>query len=240
MGRDPEMLEAVFAAFSQPGPEQGLEPLRALAIQALAKKPFDAKALGRVASPLNSAIERLARQAMEAGNVEAASAAAQRLADDPDPRWRGKGLALTGEAAFRAGDLERTGDAFAHIFEPAQKLAAHRDPAALQLAHALVVTQAERRDAAAGRTLIGQLDTLRARVHLKALPLVDGLLTAAREVVVERGEQPVALGEVTVGLSPAPPPAPKIEIELPEPRSLLAIPAQDGSLRAWFEVGGAP
>lgn len=240
LGRDPEMLDAIFAALAQPGPTQGFEPLRALAIQALAKMPFDAQKLGRVASPVNPAIEELARQAMAQGNFTTASDAARALASDSDPRWRGQGLALAGEAAFRAGDVAQTSDAFMQIFAPREKLATYRDPAALQLAQALVVTHAQHRDAAAGRLLIAQLDKLQAQVHLKALPQVQGLLTAAREEAVERGEQPVALGEVNIGLQPLPPPAPKIEIDLPEPRSLLAIPAQDGSLRAWFEGGGAP
>jgi hypothetical protein len=214
--------------------------LRALAIQALAKQPFDTQAVARIASPVNPALEQLARQAMAAGNFATAAAAAQRLADDPDPRWRGQGLVLVGEAAFRTGDVERTSAAFAHIFEPAQKLGTYRDPTALQLAQALVVTDAQRRAPATARALASELDALRRLVHLKAVPQIDELLTAARRAAVERGEQPVALGEVTVGLTPATPPAPKIEIELPEPRSLLAIPAHDGSLRAWFDDRGTP
>src|SRR5205085_5190895 len=169
------------AAFAEPGPEEGMEPLRALAIQALARQAFDARALARFARPLDSALEQLARQALAAGNLDTARAAARRLADEPDPRWRAEGLALAGEAAFRAGDLQGTGAAFAHIFDPAQKLAGGRDPAALELAQALVVAQADRRDAGGARALADQLDALRSRVHLKAVAQLDALRVAVRE-----------------------------------------------------------
>ena len=239
LGRDDDMLEPLFAALALPGPEQGVEPLRALAVAALAKQPFDAKKLARAGLPEASALDQLARQAMASGNFATARAAAEKLVAELDPRWRGQGLALAGEVDWRKGDVESTSAAFARIFEPAQKLGVYRDPAALQLAHALVVVQAERRDAAVGRRLANQLAALVAQVHLKAVPQAEALLTATREAAVDRGEQPVALGEVSVGVLPAPPPAPRLDLDLPEPVSLLAIPAPDGSLRAWFDRGGA-
>ena len=103
-----------------------------------------------------------------------------------------------------------------------------------------MVDEAGRRDPAREQKLLAQLDGLRARVHLKALPQVEMMLVAARRAAVDQGEQPVALGELDVPLAAAAPPAPPIEIQLPEPRSLLAIPAADGSLRSWFDTGGPP
>ena len=237
--RDDDMLDPLFAAFDLEGPGQGLEPLRALAVATLARQPFDAKKLARAGLPEAPALDQLARQAMASGNFATARTAAEKLAAELDPRWRGQGLALAGEVDWRAGDGGSASAAFARIFEPAQKLGVYRDPAALQLAQALVVVQAERRNTAVGRRLASQLTALVAQVHLKAVPQAQALLTATREAAVERGEQPVALGEVSVGVLPAPPPAPRIDLDLPEPVSLLAIPAQDGSLRAWFDRGGA-
>ena len=236
LGRDREMVDALFTAFALKGPEEGLAPLRELAIAALARLPFDLKALARAGISPQPALEQLARRAMEAGNPETARAAAQVLIGEQDPRWRGQGLALAGELDWRSGADENP---FTHLFEPAQKLGVYRDPAALQLAQAMVVRQAERREVAIARKLAVQLTMLADRVHLKAMPDVEALLTAARESVVERGEQPVALGEVNVPFLPAAPPAPRLELDLPEPFSLLAIPAPDGSLRAWFDRGDA-
>ena len=130
--------------------------------------------------------------------------------------------------------------ASSRVVRPREKLGIYRDPSALALAQALVLSQAEQRDRRKGGRLLAQLDQLIARVHLKSVPEAEALLTAARESPVDRGEQPVALGDVSVAVVPPPPPAPKIEIELPEPYSLLAIPAPDGSLRAWFDHGGPP
>lgn len=238
--RDRDMVQAFAAAFAQPGTDKDVEPLRALAIQALAKEPFDSRLVARVATSVNGGLEQLAHQALAAGNYDTAMAAAQRLADDPDLRWRSQGLVLVGETAFRSGDVEKTFATFARIFEPAQKLGGFRDPAAVQLAQALVVTDAQRGDPARGRALASELDAVRRLVRLKAVPQIDELLTAVRRAAVQKGEQPVALGEVTVTVTPPPPSPPKIEIELPEPRSLLAIPAQDGTLRDWFDDRGSP
>ncbi len=238
--REPQMLDAISRALAQPGSEQGLEPFRALAISALGRSGYDAEALDRVARPRQPALEQFARRALAAGRFDTARDAAQALAGDLDPRWRAQGLALLGEIAWRSGDGQGAEAAFEQLFDPARKLGGYRDPAALQLAQSLVVVQAGRRDPGVARKLDAELTVLRDRVHLKAMAQVEALLAAARETAVQQGEQPVALGEVDVLLPPSPPPAPKIEIELPEPRSLLAIPAQDGSLRDWFETRGAP
>src|SRR5439155_1127446 len=84
------------------------------------------------------------------------------------------------------GDAQRTAEAFAQLFDPKRKLAVFRDPAALQLAQTLVVDEAGRRDPAREQKLLAQLDGLRARVHLKALPQVEMMLVAVRRAAVDR------------------------------------------------------
>ncbi|MFN2547814.1 MAG: hypothetical protein ABR567_10305 [Myxococcales bacterium] len=240
LGRDPEMLATLLRALALPGADQGLEPVRAIGLAALAREELDLRKVQKLSPSMETALEQIARRASAARNFPTAVAAAQILADNPDPRWRAQGLALQGEIGWRAGNAQRTAEAFEQLFDPKRKLAMFRDPAALQLAQTLVLDEAQRRDPARERKLLAQLDGLRAQVHLKALPQVEAMVVAARRAAVDEGEQPVALGELDVPLPSAPPPAPPIEIQLPEPRSLLAIPAADGSLRSWFDTGGPP
>lgn len=240
LGRDAAMLATLLRALALPGGDEGLDAIRALGLAELAREDLDLEKVRRLSPSLQGALEQIARRATAARNFDTARQAAGILATDPDPRWRAQGLALEGEIGWRAGDAQRAAEAFARLFDPRRKLAVFRDPAALQLAQTLVLDEVQQRDPAREQKLFAQLEGLRAQVHLKALPQVEMMLTAARRAAVEQGEQPVALGELDVALSAAPPPAPPIEIELPEPRSLLAIPAPDGSLRDWFDWGGPP
>ena len=240
LGRDGEMLATLLRALALPGSDQGLEPIRALGIAALASEDLNLQKVQKLSASTETALEQIARRASAARNFQTALDAARMLAGNSDPRWRAQGLALQGEIGWREGDAQRTAEAFAQLFDPKRKLATFRDPAALQLAQTLVVDEAGRRDPAREQKLLAQLDGLRARVHLKALPQVEMMLVAARRAAVDQGEQPVALGELDVPLAAVAPPAPPIEIQLPEPRSLLAIPAADGSLRSWFDTGGPP
>ena len=240
LGRDGEMLATLLRALALPGSDQGLEPIRALGIAALAREDLNLQKVQKLSASTETALEQIARRASATRNFQTALDAARMLAGNSDPRWRAQGLALQGEIGWREGDAQRTAEAFAQLFDPKRKLATFRDPAALQLAQTLVVDEAGRRDPAREQKLLAQLDGLRARVHLKALPQVEMMLVAARRAAVDQGEQPVALGELDVPLAAVAPPAPPIEIQLPEPRSLLAIPAADGSLRSWFDTGGPP
>ena len=69
---------------------------------------------------------------------------------------------------------------------------------------------------------------------------MEALIASVRDSPPERGEQRLALGEVAVVRPPEAPPVPAVQVDLPEPRSLLAIPAPDGTLRDWFDTRGAP
>lgn len=240
LGREADALEPLLAALAIGPLPSDYEPLRAQALTLLARRPFDAALLARAGVPMPSALDQVARQAIAAGKLETARLAAAQLAAEPDPRWRGQGIALAGEVAWRERDVERATAAFGRIFDPKEKLGVYRDPSALLLAQALVVREADRVDARAAARLSAQLTQVVSHVHLKSVPQAEALLAAAHRAVVERGEQPVALGEVSVEVTPGLPAAPKIEIDLPEPVSLLAIPAPDGSLRAWFDRGGPP
>jgi hypothetical protein len=157
-----------------------------------------------------------------------------------DPRWRAAGLALDGEIAWVTGETGATRAAFEQLFAPGWRNAERepRDLAALQLAHAMVLTEVERGQSRA--QLETQLKWLRERLSARDAAQVEALLFSLGDVPPDRGEQPVALGLLDVVRAPEPPETPAVVAELPEPRSLLAIPAPDGTLKDWFDSRGAP
>ncbi len=241
--RDEEMLEALARGFALPGPPA--DSMRALGMRAMARRPLDLALLGRISGKRDpqAALAELGRRALAAGNLQTARAAADQLASGNDGRWRAEGFELSGEIAWTAAEPHGVQLAVAQIFSADRRPAVRppdRDAAALQLSHALVVAQAGRRDARWERLLTTELETVRDQVHPRFAPQVEALLSALRNARPEEGEQPVALGDVDVAGAFEPPAAPPVAIDLPEPRSLLAIPAPDGSLRGWFDSGGAP
>jgi hypothetical protein len=242
LGRESEMLEALWRAQSLPGTIQGRDAMRAMAMSTLARQPADAAALERFSgiAGLDAAWVELARRALAAGNLKTARDAAQRLQEVRDPRWRAAGLALAGEIGWATGETRVTRAALEQMFAPGWRNAERepRDLAALQLAHAMVLTEADRGQGRAELEL--QLKWLRERLSARDAAQVEALLSSLREIPPDQGEQRVALGLVDVVRPPEPPPAPAVVADLPEPRSLLAIPAPDGTLKDWFESRGAP
>jgi len=242
LGRDAELLATLARAQAVPGDAQGREAMRGLAMSVLARQPADGDLLQRFSggAGLDSAWLELARRAMAAGNLSTARAAAQRLQQVSDPRWRAEGLALAGEIGWLAGEVKATQSAFDQLFSPGWRATERdsRDLAAIQLAHAMVLVEAEN----GGRRaeLEAQLSSLRDRLPARDAAQVEALLASVRETPPERGEQRLALGQVDVIRAPPPPPVPAVQLELPEPRSLLAVPAADGTLHDWFETRGAP
>jgi hypothetical protein len=216
--------------------------MRAMAMSTLARQPADAAALERFSgiAGLDAAWVELARRALAAGNLKTARDAAQRLQEVRDPRWRAAGLALAGEIGWATGETRVTRAALEQMFAPGWRNAERepRDLAALQLAHAMVLTEADRGQGRAELEL--QLKWLRERLSARDAAQVEALLSSLREIPPDQGEQRVALGLVDVVRPPEPPPAPAVVADLPEPRSLLAIPAPDGTLKDWFESRGAP
>ena len=242
LGREQEMLDALFRAQSLPGSIQGRDAMRAMAMSTLARQPADPAALERFSglAGLDAAWVELARRALGAGNVRTARDAARHLQQIRDPRWRAAGLALDGEIAWVTGETGATRAAFDQLFAPGWRNAERepRDLAALQLAHAMVLTEVERGQSRA--QLEAQLKWLRERLSARDAAQVEALLFSLRDVPPDRGEQPVALGLLDVVRPPEPPETPAVVAELPEPRSLLAIPAPDGTLKDWFDSRGAP
>ena len=242
LGRDAEVLATLARARALPGDAQGREAMRGLAMSVLARQPVDGGLLERFSggAGLDSAWLELARRAMAAGNFGTARQAAQRLQQVPDARWRAEGLALAGEIGWVAGEVRTTQSAFDQLFSPGWRASEResRDLAAIQLAHAMVLVEAE----SGGRRaeLEAQLALLRDRLPAKDAAQVEALLASLRETPPDRGEQRLALGQVDVIRAPQPPPVPAVQLELPELRSLLAIPAPDGALHDWFETRGTP
>src|SRR5207302_1281371 len=117
--------------------------------------------------PQDTQQTELARRAMAAGNLGTARQAAQRLQQVPDARWRAEGLALAGEIGWVAGEVRTTQSAFDQLFSPGWRASEResRDLAAIQLAHAMVLVEAE----SGGRRaeLEAQLALLRDRLPAK-------------------------------------------------------------------------
>jgi hypothetical protein len=101
----------------------------------------------------------------------------------------------------------------------------------------MVLTEAESGGKRA--ELQSQLAWLQEQLPARDAAQVEALLASLREAPPDSGEQRLALGEVEVVRAPEPPPEPAVLLDLPEPRSLLAIPAADGSLHDWFDSRGA-
>ncbi len=241
LGRDAEMLEVLARAQSLPGSGKGREAMRALAMSALARRPADAERLREFsgAGGPDAAWLELAHRALSAGNLRTAREAALRLQQVRAPRWRAEGLAVAGEIGWIAGEVKASQAAFQQLFSQGWRASEResRDSAALQLAHAMVLAEAEsggRRD-----ELQSQLSWLRDQLSARDAAQVEALLASLREAPPESGEQRLALGDVDVVRPPEPPPEPAVLLDLPEPRSLLAIPAADGSLHDWFDSRGA-
>jgi len=243
LDRDADMLATLAEARALPGSAQGRDAMRALAMSALARHPADPTLLERFsgASGLDSAWLELAHRALGAGNFRTARDAAERLQQIRDPRWRAEGLALAGEIGWVSGDVKATRAAFDQLFAPGWRAVEResRDLAAIELAHAMVLTAADRGAGSIGE-LQSQLASLRDRLPARDAAQVEALIASVRDSAPERGEQRLALGEVAVVRPPEAPPVPAVQVDLPEPRSLLAIPAPDGTLRDWFDTRGAP
>ena len=147
LGRDAEVLATLARARALPGDAQGREAMRGLAMSVLARQPVDGGLLERFSggAGLDSAWLELARRAMAAGNLGTARQAAQRLQQVPDARWRAEGLALAGEIGWVAGEVRTTQSAFDQLFSPGWRASEResRDLAAIQLAHAMVLVEAE-------------------------------------------------------------------------------------------------
>ena len=241
LGRDEEMLEVLARAQSVPGAAKGRDALRALAMSALARQSADPERLREfsgVAGPHAAWLE-LAHRALAAGNLRTAREAALRLQQVREPRWRAEGLAVAGEIGWVSGEITATQAALQQLFSPGWRASDRgpRDSAALRLAHAMVLTEAE----SGGRRaeLQSQLAWLREQLPARDAAQVEALLASLREAPPDSGEQRLALGEVDVVRPPEPPPEPAVLLDLPEPRSLLAVPTADGSLHDWFDSGGA-
>jgi hypothetical protein len=242
LGNDAEMLVTLERAKALPGGARHGDAIRALAMSALARRPPDADLLQRFAGGegIEAAWVELAHRALAAGNLRTAREAAARLQQVRDARWRAEGLALAGEIGWTTGEVKATQAALDQLFSPGWRAAERepRDLAALQLAHAMVLTDAESGGTHAELQL--RLASLRDRLSARDAAQVEALLASLREAPPERGVQRLALGQVDVVRAPEPPPPPAVQVELPEPRSLLAIPSADGTLRDWFDPRGAP
>jgi hypothetical protein len=241
LGREPEMLDVLLRARSLPGNSKGQEAMRALAMSALARQPADPKRVEALAGTagLDATWLELAHRALAAGNLQTAREAALRLQMAGDARWRAQGLALAGEIGWASGDVKETQMALQRLF--AERLHAaereSRDSAALQLAHALVLREAE--SGSNADALKAQLAWMRDQLPLRDAAHVEALVTSLQSSATD-GEQRLALGRVDVTRAPEGPPDPAVLLELPEPASLLAIPGPDGALHEWFEAGGPP
>ena len=241
MGRDKEMLEVLARARSLPGKGKGQEAIRALAMSALARQPADPARLEPFigVAGRDAAWTELAQRALAAGNLQTARDAALQLQTASDPRWRAQGLALAGEIGWASGEVKETQAALERLFTQRLRVAEResRDSAALQLAHAIVLREAEggtHRDA-----LKSQLAWLRERLPTRDAAQIEALVTSLQPAPDE-GEQRLALGRIDVVRTPEPPPEPAVLLDLPEPASLLAIPGPDGALHDWFEARGPP
>ena len=241
VGRDKEMLEVLARARSLPGKGKGQEAVRALAMSALARQPADPARLEPFigVAGRDAAWTELAQRALAAGNLQTARDAALQLQTASDPRWRAQGLALAGEIGWASGEVKETQAALERLFTQRLRVAEResRDSAALQLAHAIVLREAEggtHRDA-----LKSQLAWLRERLPTRDAAQIEALVTSLQPAPDE-GEQRLALGRIDVVRTPEPPPEPAVLLDLPEPASLLAIPGPDGALHDWFEARGPP
>jgi len=203
----------------------------------LAADSLDAAGVEMVGSlfpDTTEALLRIARRALVAGSIPVARSAAARL-DPAEPRT----LALKAELAFAANAPE-VGPALETALSgplPRGMRRSTRERAVVELCHSLVELAARasarlRADTAA--LLAGAREDLGSSTQ-KA---VDSAVAALR------ADGAAAIGVVRVGSTLPLPELPPIQVDWPEPASLLAIPDGDGGFRDWFPeaktVAGGP
>ncbi|TMB29165.1 MAG: hypothetical protein E6J61_16140 [Deltaproteobacteria bacterium] len=218
-------------------PRDREDAVRDLAIEVLAADSLDAAGVEMVGSlfpDTTEALLRIARRALVAGSIPVARSAAARL-DPAEPRT----LALKAELAFAANAPE-VGPALETALSgplPRGMRRSTRERAVVELCHSLVELAARasarlRADTAA--LLAGAREDLGSSTQ-KA---VDSAVAALR------ADGAAAIGVVRVGSTLPLPELPPIQVDWPEPASLLAIPDGDGGFRDWFPeaktVAGGP
>jgi hypothetical protein len=202
--------------------------VRDLAIELLAANPLDAGGL-QLASALfpdtSDALLRVARRALAIGSLGVARSAATRL-DPSEPRAR----ALIAEVAFASDDAPETGRALNEVLEgplPRGMRRSSRDRAVAELCRSLVELAPRASGqlrAEAARILVASREDL----GLSAQKAVDSAVAALRV------QGAAAIGVVRVGSTLPLPDLPRLQVDWPEPRSLLEIPDGKGGTRDWF------
>jgi hypothetical protein len=229
LGRDEEALAALEKT-----------PTRELALRILARRPFDGRTRTLLAAFPGAPAADLSERALAVGNARTALAAAEELVDG---KKLARGLALQAEIAFAQRDVPAFDDAVARLF-PKERFGRawqrdERDRSAIELFELLAARQASRPDRGWQRLLEARAGKMAAEIHARHRPEAERVLTALRELRgknAPRGAQMVALGALPVEPDAPLPAPPEVSFEWPEPFSLLAIPAADGSLRDWFAV----
>ena len=211
---------------------------RDLAVEVLAAGPVDGRSLevaGALFPDVSEALLRVARRALLSGSVPVARSALLHL-DPAEPRAR----ALSAELAFAANDATEIAPAFANVLSA--PLARHvrgsaRDRAVVELCHSLVelAPRATPRLRAEAASI---LLAAREDIGSSAQKAVDAAVAALRT------KGAAAIGVVPVGSTLPIPDLPPIQLDWPEPRSLLAIPDEAGGMRDWFPesktIAGGP
>ena len=244
-------------------PEPAVDALRELAIAHYARRPWDAALearLGTLGPPQRFArdMQKLGVRALRSGNLTGAQRAMGWLITDRTAAGRARGWVLEAEIAFALQDGPRFDRAVSSIFpDPAAdslrpREREERDRAVEELAQSLVTTAEDQATADFRRRLREKLPALRDRAALKREKSFNALLAAleARPVPVgppakgpggrrNRPMAEVAVGEIPVAAPDAVLPPPPVQIDWPEPYSLLAIPPPPGtpspaSHGAWF------
>jgi hypothetical protein len=211
-----------------------------IALRASAASKDPAAALERATLLLGGRVqEPLARHALARGNYALASEIARRYIS-AGGALRFRGLSLLGRIAFARDDQQGFADVAGKLLPQLEPVNAAGTERLLRTTAAIEVLD----DAVAGESgaprpgwrgqLQAALAAAKNAVSLHALPVVDRLdllLTAAPRAVPE-----VSLGRIAVDSKPVVVPLPaELPITYPEPFSLLAIPASDGTIRSWFE-----
>jgi hypothetical protein len=228
---------AAAARTALPRDDRG-EPVRDLAIEVLASDPLDGGGLeivGALFPDVTEALLRIARRALSSGSLPVARSAMARL-DPAEPRAR----ALGAELAFAASAGAELRPALATVLSaplPRGMRRSSRDRAVVELCRSLVELAPR-----AGPELRGETAAIllasREDLGISAQKAVDGAVAALRT------QGAAAIGVVRVGSALPIPDLPPIQVDWPEPRSLLAIPDGQGGLRDWFPeattVAGGP
>jgi hypothetical protein len=232
-----EAGHAAAARSALPRDDRG-EPVRDLAIEVLAADPLDAGGLeivGTLFPDTTEALLRIARRALSSGSIPVARSAMTRL-DPAEPRVR----ALGAELAFASSAAAEVRPALATVFSgplPRGMRRASRDRAVVELCRSLVELAPR---ASPDLRVETAAILLAAREDLGAFAqkAVDSAVAALRT------QGAAAIGVIRVGSSLPLPELPPIQVDWPEPRSLLSIPDGQGGLRDWFPeataVAGGP